>query len=288
MRVSRWFLIGMLFSTQVRAAETVVTTYVTKVQEERESTRFTLTEWLRIKERMKLMDVWLAMFSDPQKDKFRPELNLIYLVTKGAATTSDENTMTESGTLDGNVARGQLWLTNIFTGSTGIKMVNIDFGLDAGLRQTESFAPDTPTSTLVSRRIATEQYAAAFRLFGKSIQDSSIVAKAGKYSTSNGAISLFGQSTAAKATGNYFGGELQLYLFRWLGLEGSYSSYGKANLKNSDDSISGSYADYFAYIEISLLRVMGGAYSESWNVTSSSGSAKMTNKGLAAGVKIQF
>ena len=53
---------------------TTVTTYVVRTQEEREQTRWTLTEWLRIKERTKLMDVWLTMFSDPNKDKFRPAL----------------------------------------------------------------------------------------------------------------------------------------------------------------------------------------------------------------------
>ena len=48
-------------------ADTQVTTYVIKTQDERDQTRWTLTEWLRIKERMKMMDVWLAMFSDPRR-----------------------------------------------------------------------------------------------------------------------------------------------------------------------------------------------------------------------------
>jgi hypothetical protein len=73
---------AMLVSQSIKA-ETVVTTYVTKVQEERQTTRWTLTEWLRIKERMQMMDLWLAMFSDPKKDRFRPELVVSYSVTKG-------------------------------------------------------------------------------------------------------------------------------------------------------------------------------------------------------------
>jgi len=52
-----------------------VVTYIEDVQEERKSTRWTLTEWLRIKERMKMMDVWLWMFPYPKKGKFPPELS---------------------------------------------------------------------------------------------------------------------------------------------------------------------------------------------------------------------
>ena len=60
----------------IARGDTQVTTYVIKTQEERQQTRWSMTEWLRIKERMKMMDVWLAMFSDPKKDKFQPELML--------------------------------------------------------------------------------------------------------------------------------------------------------------------------------------------------------------------
>ncbi len=51
-----FFLIISFSLVKAVQAETYVTTYVTKVQEQRKSTRWTLTEWLRIKERMKLMD----------------------------------------------------------------------------------------------------------------------------------------------------------------------------------------------------------------------------------------
>ena len=62
-------VIGLLsYSDTASGDHTVVTTYVTKVQEKRRSTRWTLTEWLRIKERMRMMDVWLAMFSSPKKE----------------------------------------------------------------------------------------------------------------------------------------------------------------------------------------------------------------------------
>src|SRR5258707_569097 len=75
-RVAMLATLPVLF-VNTAMADTVVTTYVTKTQDERQSTRFNLTEWLRIKERMKMMDVWLSMFSDPKKDKFAPELNLM-------------------------------------------------------------------------------------------------------------------------------------------------------------------------------------------------------------------
>ena len=101
-------------------AETVVTTYVVKTQEERKSTRWTLTEWLRIKERMKMMDVWLAMFSDPQKDReFRPELNLVYQQNRGTMTLGDGEGESSSGPMEGYSIKAQFWLTNLISSTTG-------------------------------------------------------------------------------------------------------------------------------------------------------------------------
>src|SRR5262245_64424210 len=83
-------------------ADSTVTTYVVKVQEERETTRWTLTEWLKIKERMRMMDLWLAMFSDPKKDKFQPELMLSYGLTRGDYSFASEDATLEEGGLSGS------------------------------------------------------------------------------------------------------------------------------------------------------------------------------------------
>ena len=65
-----------------KSSSTVVIN-IEDTQDERKELRWTLTEWMRIKERMKMMDVWLAMNSDPKKDKFRPEIQFAYQMAQG-------------------------------------------------------------------------------------------------------------------------------------------------------------------------------------------------------------
>ncbi len=286
-RLALVFLFGCAV-TLPAIAETVVTTYVTKTQEERESTRFTLTEWLRIKERTKMMDVWLAMFSNPKEDKFRPELNLIYGVTRGDMTTSSVQGASEDAKLASTQLRGQFWLTNIFTGSSGVRLVNIDFGIEAYHRQSEPFVPATSLSTLAARRGMTQYYAADFRLFGKSIQDSSLVAKIGKYTTKTGLPTLAGLDRPVEASGRFYGGELQLYLLRFLGLEGNYLHFAPTSFIVGENELSGAYYDYMAYIEVSLLRIMGGVFQEDWSFKTAAGTAKTSESGLIFGAKIQL
>ena len=269
-------------------AETVVTTYVTKTQEDRESTRFTLTEWLHIKERMKMMDVWLAMFSDPKQDKFCPELDLGYFVQRGTLVTTNEAAASETGDFNAAMARGQLWLTNIFTGSTGLKLVNIDFGLEAGQRVSDAYTPQAAVNAQANRKLKSEFYTANFRLFGKNIQDSSIVFKIGTYHTSQGTALLQGNPEAPSVEGRALGGELQLYLFKWLGAEMDYLSFQPKTFGVSSNTINGTYYEYSAYIEISLLRLVMGKYHEEWHFATLAGNASTSDDGLFGGLKLQF
>lgn len=260
---------------------TTVTTYVTTVQEERETTRWTLTEWLRIKERMKMMDVWLAMFSDPKKDRFAPELMLSYGMTRGSLAHASGGAE-QTAALSGKAGKAQLWLTNLVSSTVGIRMLNVDLGVEGFQRQTGSFQPEAATGTTPvdetpgdMRTLKTSYYSGNLRVFGKNVQDSSLVLKYGRYSTANAIAGI--QTTSGAAAG----AELQLYLFRWLGLEGNYMRYDKA---------AGSYYDYQAYIEISLLRFSGGPYMEEWTKTSDETGleVKTKEKGYVGNVKLSF
>lgn len=293
--VKHWLVFGVsvasAFTTNIASAaktETVVTTYVVKTQEERESTRFTLTEWLRIKERMKMMDVWLAMFSNPKEDRFRPELNLVYAVTRGELKATSDTAAEETSELNTTQMRGQLWLTNIFTGSTGVKLVNIDFGIEGYQRESTIFTPEPNLAPSLARKNIAQYYSGNFRLFGKNIQDSSLVAKVGKYETKNSLPAITGMTTAIKTSGRFYGGEIQLYLFRFLGLEGNYLHFAPAEIDGGDTQLSGAYYDYMAYIEISLLRIMGGMFQEDWKYKTAAGEAKTSESGMIFGAKIQL
>jgi len=282
-------LLSTILVEQSASSETTVTTYVTTVQEERKSTRFTLTEWLRIKERMKLMDVWLAMFSDPKKDTFRPELSLVYFKTKGdlnyKATNQSEN---DDGDINGSMAKAQLYLTNIFTGSTGIRTLNIDFGLEGGLKNTTDYEPDTSVNFANSRKLTRTHWSSNFRIFGKNIQDSSMILKVGQYQARDTRVQLTGENERTMRKGLLVGGELQLYLFRWLGLEGNYLDFQPSSNDNQGWSTSGQYYDYMAYVEVSLFRLMFGAYSDEWKFKNGSEQTSTKETGLLGGVKLQL
>lgn len=271
-------------------AETKVTTYVIKTQEERESTRFTLTEWLRIKERMKMMDVWMAMFSNPQKDQFAPELSLHYASGEGLLS---HNLGSDTIAMVSTQARGQLWLTNIISGTVGIKTLNLDFGIEGLVKETKKASLETagatPSTNVQYGRYTPRlrSFTGNFRLFGRNIQDSSLIVKYGQYRR-DGHYSLMNNNANKGWEGLVAGAELSVYILRWLGLEGSYWAFGDGNSAVESTSISGEYYDYTAFLEVSLLRFFGGYYREKWDVTQQGIALNTDDQGMVMGLKIQL
>ncbi len=263
-------LLSALNSSFLEAKATTVTTYVTTVQEERESTRWTLTKWLEIKERMKLMDVWLAMFSDPQKDRFAPELMLSFGRMRGDFSYLADSNSEKLTKTDSQAGQAQLWLTNIVSSTIGIRSLNIDFG-------GEGFAKETNTALssdveLNEKTSNLQHYTGNLRIFGKHVQDSSLVLKYGGYKFKSPVLNI-------EQKGEAVGAELQLYLIKWLGAEGHFMQYGKK---------SGTYYDYQAYIEISILRFSVGPYSEDWTTTRDNIDLKTTERGLMGSLKVSL
>ena len=281
----------LVLSSPTARAETRVTTYVIKVQEEREQTRFTLTEWLRIKERMKMMDLWLAMFSDPAKDRFRPELMLAGWVSRGQYRLATGNA--PSGTLAGKAGRAQLWLTNLISATLGVRSLNVDFGLEGFRRQTGDLVTAAAMATQTTRSISREAYCAAFRLFGRNIQDSSLVLKGGRYTHTDGIADQELKLSSTPITGSWAGAELQLYLLRALGIEATLTQFGDGSSPLGSASQSGSTYEYGLFIEVSLLRLMVGAYGEDFSrlpagAAVGSAPSKSHESGYQGGVKLQF
>lgn len=279
------FLIIILFSSSTLMAETKVTTYVVKVQEERESTRFTLTEWLKIKERMKLMDVWLAMFSDPKKDQFQPELNVWWRQNMGDLSMADQLVGDEEAKLTSSTISGQLWLTNIVSSTVGIRMLNIDLGFEGGQKKSETYTSDVAYNW--DRSMQRTYYTANFRLFGKNIQDSLLAVKYGQHKSKNSIIKRDSAFADTDFSGVLAGGELQLYLFKWCGVEGNYLKFGGKSSLSSSSEPTGFYYDYLVYIEISILRLTAGKYKEAWTFPREGlENYKSTEEGVLAGLKL--
>ena len=310
MKIRALLVASLLTSGAPLFAETVVTTYVVKTQEQRASTRWTLTEWLHVKERMKLMDVWLAMFSDPQKDRFRPELNLSYGLLQADVALATSDGETKSGSMNSQSLKGQLWLTNILTGTVGVRSLNIDLGFEAGSKGTTSPYSQSETDTTepaalslidadaLPRKHSTEYGSANLRIFGKNIQDTSLVLKYGKYSLHNSMLGTFDDATVAltkegvtvSQDGVLAGAEMQLYLLKFLGAEATYHAYGGKNDLSNKQQSSGNYHEYLAFVEVSFIRFMVGRYQENWTLKRPIDQKKFesSESGTFTGVKVQF
>jgi hypothetical protein len=240
-------------------ADTIIVNYVEKTQEERKSTRWTLTEWLRIKERMKAMDVWLAMFSNPSQDRFRPELGL-------------EMNQGQSDVQDGGDVRAQQWsggkasmyLTNMFSGTVGWRMLNVDVGLEGATRM-ERVGTTAATLTSFAKEGNAEysnRYGLNLRVLGKSIQDSMIVAKYGAFRERVTETYLGDEENPAIEPGRYFGAELQLYLVGSLGINGEWLQYEGTGIASKSGSYGGTRMEYGAFIDVSILRVFASKYED--------------------------
>ncbi len=285
---------------------TTVTTYVVSTQEERTTTRWTLTEWLRIKERTRLMDVWLAMFSGPKQKVFAPELNVSVLATQSTMQRKVDGAMTDNGTGQGTSAKAQVWLTNLISSRVGIRMLNIDLGFEAGAHDsgvlTAKIADDSaaalasvtsiePAQTPSAR---TNWYTFNMRLFGKHIQDTSLVFKYGLMQTKN-SLHLSGAVTGPElskkpgsqtASGSTAGAELQIYIMRGLGLEGTAHQYRATSVAFGDHALKGTYGEGLAFVEIGVLRLQGGVYEERWTGKWSDVKTSTIEHGYVGGIKI--
>lgn len=269
-------------------ADVTVREYVVRVQEERRSTRWTLTEWLRIKERMKMMDLWLAVFSDPKKDQIlRPEINLGYMQLQGSLATREPGASPGAkGTTQAHQGHVQLWLTNLISSTTGIRTLNIDIGLE-GLYRDTRVAPEQGAHMFNPHYFSHMWYSGNLRLFGDSVQDTSLVVRFGQYRQRH----PYGKATfdpPADAKGLLIGIQLQAYVFSFLGLEGNYLNFGRWNRKGGETGSFGEGWDYGGFLEIGMLRLGGGAYGEVWRapLDNQSGEREIITHGFFGALKV--
>jgi hypothetical protein len=244
----------------------------------------------------------MAMFSNPAKDKFRPELNISYLLTQSSVhKTSEDGTSLFEGTSEGYTGKAQFWATNLVSSTLGVRTLNIDFGVEGGEHNTGkaiSIANQAAVINTNSREQSarTTWYTANLRLFGKSIQDSSLVVKYGMMSTKNhlqlseddALSSSTAKPAAASASGAMAGAELQLYLMSWLGGEATYHQYMPVHVAYSSHTLAGTYAEASGFIEVSLLRLMVGRYEERWQADWTSDRVNTREHGYIAGVKVSI
>ncbi|NRA66449.1 MAG: hypothetical protein HRU19_18320 [Pseudobacteriovorax sp.] len=296
MRIVFFFLLMITIYPRLGQANTTrVTTYVFETQEKRKSTRWTLTEWLRIKERMKLMDVWLAMFSSPKKEVFAPELSLQYYSSKGDYTLNlnegaEQSTETD---LSQEALLGQFWFTNLVSSTTGLSTLNIDLGYEYYQQSRTADLSSLFTGSISLGQISDRKlshHVGLLRIFGKNIQDSSLVLKYGGYSLEPGIAPINEIAGGGDdITGAVAGAEATFYLLSWFGFEGSIMRYGNARGAAGSEERNGSITKYGAFIEIYNFRAGYGVSEEDWELRFDEGLVTQeSNEGEFWLVKLQF
>ena len=119
-----------------------------------------------------------------------------------------------------------------------------------------------------------------------------MVLKGGRYTATNTIIDPVNLAAlSTKLTGTMVGVDLQLYLLRVLGAEGGYMTFGPSGMREGPEGSGitrGVYYHYEGFVEVSILRLMAGTYVESWDLVRKGQVVKSDEKGLIAGVKLQF
>lgn len=249
-------------------------------QKEKQSTRWTLTEWLRIKERMRLMDVWLAMFSTPQKDQFKPELHLRYAFLNLAHTWTNKDIDFSIPKTTYQNANAKLYLTNLVSASTGLRTLNIDFGFTGEI---EKYADKS------------EGFGGTFRFFGKNNQDTSIEAGVLYVKREKRVPSDFNtvfDRAGEKATFEQLlvRGELQVYFLNFLGVTGFYDHYPTIAKSLSGPPLNIKSRSYGGevFLEVSLLRLSFGYLQDDYILTNETLRFDEIGKGTYGALALYF
>lgn len=238
--ISVILLFAIVFSMSTSDLSADVITIVHQRQEKKKNLRWTLTEWLRIKERMQLMDIWLAMVSNPAKDPFSVELGLHYNHRQLDNKLGNGSQSTDS-TVIAREAQVSLMLDNLVSQSTGMRTLNIDFGLGAFAekRDREVFG-----------------YGAIFRLFGDTNQDTALDFHI--YYHHQSIDYVYGNTRlTGKLEGILLRTRFQFYLLSALGLHAVYDHYPTSARAYTEPMITmGGYRyEYGAFIEIAVIRI---------------------------------
>lgn len=219
----------------------------------KQATQWTLADWLTQKNKMALLDQWLAM--NRSANWF--ELNLSG--EKGKLKLKDTDAAAVETTVDQD---SQVYSADIYLSI---------FNLNGEYEKTET---DTNQS---------ENYGGALglRLFGTSSQTTTLTARYGIYKHHN-------LTTLEEWQNQYAEGQLQLYVIQFFGLQGTYRHYFPHD-SNQGNELSGYKATAGAFVEFFIFRVYANAIQEPIKYTAADGTVtKQDRSGIEGGVKLFF
>lgn len=118
------------------------------------------------------------------------------------------------------------------------------------------------------------------RLLGQSSKSTQLIAGYGVRKTEN-------SEDDSEVTNQYVNSKLQLYFFKFFGVDGSYKKFfrNKDNLKRDQE---GERAEYGVFLEYGFLRLYGRAFDDRTFITENGVRQKRAREGVDAGVKFFF
>lgn len=264
------FIFTFVFSSQEAKAEgdTFIVNIFANRPEQRKQSRWTLSDWMKTKERISMMDMWLAHHGGKT---MLPELALsgFYTFSKQKLIDANGNTST--------IDNVNYYFANMDFYFLPLKLA--DFGIYLNAKAIANAWSGINDSVYNAGTL--------FRIFGTNIQNSSIVIKFG-YNYSEIKIDQFGMSKNFFAGFNV-GADMQLYIIDFLGLRTGINYLPKNNSKN-DNRISLSNISYNVklFLEYKVLKFEGGYYKECNTVYLDNGENKFQTSGWIVGGQINF
>jgi hypothetical protein len=220
-----------------------------KRQENKKRTRWTLAEWLATKERVRLMDQWLAMntFDDPYEFYLGGDwTSLTYTTKTSTSETSEDRTVTRA----------------YFATYASV------FGLEG------QYEVDSEQDTA---------WTAAFnlRLLGPSVQSTNVTLQ-------YGVKSFVGEEGEDDINPQFAGVSMAIYLSKYFGVDGNYRFYMLKHLPSGDYLVGEAYQAR-AFIDYGLLQIYGRWFMEVLRTEQERViQSRTTKEGFGAGATLFF
>ncbi len=217
--------------------------------EKKASSRWTLQEWLEQKERNKLMDLWLAMYAPSPYEFFIKGSTNSFTSTTDPLTTPEKSYQTYSG---------------------GIGAYATIIGLEGDYENNwnETYNDLTGSFNL--------------RILGNAVQGTHLIAKYGlrtRTGTSGG--------QGFKIANQFAGGDLNLYLTRYFGLQGLYHQYFAAE-EPQFGTVTGTRTEAGAFIDFDMFRIFGLWFDDVQKNELNGTTTTIQRTGTQIGLKIFF
>jgi len=192
--------------------------------EKKESSRWTLQEWLAQKERNRLMDLWLAMYSPTPYEFFIKGASHSHSTTYEPALIAEKSYQSYSG---------------------GLGAYATIVGLEGDY---ENNAAENYNDLSGSFNL---------RILGNAVQGTHLILRYGLRTRSGSTAA----GTDFRIGNQFAGADLNLYLTRHFGLQGVYHQYLPADEPNLG-TITGTRTEAGAFIDFSMVRLFGNWFSD--------------------------